>query len=414
MKEQQNNNDETRKKIIGLGEGSARKNYFPLLQQKYDELRQKNIELEASHQKIIETNKELIKINSQKDAILKCLPDLMFAFSADGYIIDYYAGTYDELYTDPDVFINRKVSDVLPAEIANLTVEKTKKVLESGGTEEYTYELTIHNEIKTFEARMVYVNEDTTLSIVRDITENVRLIEALEKAIDKARESDKLKSAFLANMSHEIRTPMNGIIGYSELLKNKDYSEEERNRFANTVISSSRQLLNIVNDILAISRIESGTMKTHCRETVLGEILDDSVNIYSSVAIGKNLEFNVDCEDPELVVNVDKQKIVQVLTNLFSNAFKFTSQGSVTLRAEKESSNLVFDVTDTGIGIPSDKRDVIFERFMQVEVEVSRQYGGTGLGLSISRNLAKLMGGTLTLMPDTGTGSHFRLIVPVK
>ena len=215
-------------------------------------------------------------------------------------------------------------------------------------------------------------------------------------------------------MSHEIRTPMNGIIGFSELLKDQQYTEEQRNKFANTVISSSKQLLSIVNDILDVSLIESGTMKLHPSGDRMGNIMKDIRDIYIPMAAERNLGFTINCELSDLQVFTDISKLKQILNNLLSNAFKFTREGSVTLTVEKDGENILFHVWDTGIGIPEDKREAIFQRFMQVEVEISRQYGGTGLGLSISLELAKLLQGSLQLLPqeENRKGSHFLLSVP--
>jgi len=414
MKKPLNNNEEIRKKIIGLGEDSARKTYYPQLQKQLEELKQKNAALEESNKKYLEANMAMQEAYAKNSAILKCLPDLMFTFNEDGVILDYYANHLLKLHVPPQEFINKPVTTVLPHDVAALTLQSIKNTLETKTIQQYTYQLNNSGIIMTFEARMIYLTDTSTLAIVRDITETRQLIEDLKDARNKAEQSDKLKTAFLANMSHEIRTPMNGIIGFSQLLKDQQYTEEQRNKFANTVISSSKQLLSIVNDILDVSLIESGTMKLHPSGDSMGNIMKDIRDIYIPMAAERNLGFTINCELSDLQVFTDISKLKQILNNLLSNAFKFSREGSVTLTVEKINDNILFHVLDTGIGIPEDKREAVFQRFMQVEVEISRQYGGTGLGLSISLELAKLLQGSLQLLPqeENRKGSHFLLSVP--
>ncbi|NCD40979.1 MAG: hypothetical protein EOL88_02690, partial [Bacteroidia bacterium] len=219
----------------------------------------------------------------------------------------------------------------------------------------------------------------------------------------------------LANMSHEIRTPMNGIIGFSELMRDPSFSEEERNRFASSVVNSSRQLLAIVNDVLDISRIESGTMAVNMHLIAIHEFASELKKIYIQIAAEKKLQFHVNIQlNSDTSFYSDRVKVRQILDNLLSNAFKFTKQGVVTLQITGRVDSICFEVLDTGPGIPEHKLEEIFERFVQLEMEINRNYGGTGLGLSISRKLASLLGGEIRVKSKIGKGSIFTLSLPMK
>jgi CheY-like chemotaxis protein len=232
----------------------------------------------------------------------------------------------------------------------------------------------------------------------------------LKEALQKAQESDKLKSAFLANMSHEIRTPMNGIIGFSELLANPSIAASDRTKYAQIVVNSSKQLLTIVNDILDISKIEAGAIQLHYEHVNLNKLLDNLYEFYKPIALEKNLEIklNKGLENLKSVIDIDKTKLNQVLTNLLSNSFKFTKNGSVIFGYELVDQTLRFFVKDTGIGIAKELHEKIFDRFIQADYEAKNQNRGTGLGLAISKKFVELFKGDMWLESDSsGTTVYF-------
>jgi PAS domain S-box-containing protein len=245
---------------------------------------------------------------------------------------------------------------------------------------------------------------------------NIELI----KAKDKAEQSDQLKSAFLSNMSHEIRTPMNGILGFSELLKEPNLTGETQREYINIIEKSGQRMLNILNDIVSISKIESGLMEVNIQETDINEQIGFIHSFFKLEIEGKGIRFLVknSLEGEEAYIQTDSEKIYGILTNLIKNAIKFTKEGTIELgcrlRTEKECSKLEFYVKDTGIGIPKDRQKPIFERFIQADVSGKMAYQGAGLGLSISKAYVELLGGEIWMESKEGKGSVFYFTLPYQ
>jgi CheY-like chemotaxis protein len=238
----------------------------------------------------------------------------------------------------------------------------------------------------------------------------------LKEAKEKAEESNKLKTAFLQNMSHEIRTPMNGIIGFSDMLMREELQEERRKFYTNIIVQSSKQLLGIVNDILDISKIETGQAETIETETNINQLLIDLFNFYKPLAWKKELGIfiNTPLNNNESFIWVDYHKLKQVLENLLSNALKFTHKGHIRFGYRCSSSELIFYVEDTGIGIEKKYHEKIFEQFRQIELTSTREYGGNGLGLAISKAYVKLLNGKIWLISTKGSGAVFYFTIPYK
>lgn len=233
-------------------------------------------------------------------------------------------------------------------------------------------------------------------------------------AKQKAEESDKLKSAFLANMSHEIRTPMNGILGFSELLKEKNLSEQEKEKYIAIIHKGSHQLLDIINDLIDISKIEAGQVQVNVTDFLLSDLLKDIEIFFRPIAEKKGLQLNLDNKVAERHswVSLDQVKIRQVLVNLIGNAIKFTDEGGIEFGCRFDGLQFRFHVSDTGIGIDSSHFSSIFDRFRQVEIVPSGKFGGTGLGLAITRSYVEMMGGSIHVKSEPGKGSRFIFTIP--
>lgn len=236
----------------------------------------------------------------------------------------------------------------------------------------------------------------------------------LESARLKAEESDRLKTSFLANMSHEIRNPMNGIIGFAGFLKDENISVVERIRYAEIIEKNAQHLMNIINDMIDISKIESGHDQIKYENISISELMNDLSSFFYEQALRKGLALHIVSSvgrDSDYIIT-DPQKLRQILVNLINNAIKFTDLGDVTVRARKAGSELIFSVKDTGIGISTEEISRIFERFKQSYENKNKTYGGTGLGLSISKAYAELLGGRIEVQSDQAKGSTFVLFVP--
>lgn len=240
-----------------------------------------------------------------------------------------------------------------------------------------------------------------------------KYVEELEAAKEKAEESDRLKTAFLANMSHEIRTPLNGIMGFSELLIKND-SATKKVQYVNTIQQSCDQLLRIIDSVLDISLIEAGQLAIHKTKVDVKDKLDYIYNIYESRFREKGVQL-IKSDSPAEIesIYVDEVKFSQVLSNLISNALKFTPEGIVEYGMERIDGALQFYVKDSGIGIPKNKHSIIFERFRQVDESSTRTYGGTGLGLPIAKSFVEAMGGKIWLESTLEKGSTFYFSLPI-
>ena len=240
----------------------------------------------------------------------------------------------------------------------------------------------------------------------------------LEEAKLAAERANEAKSQFLANMSHELRTPLNSLLILARLLADNSGGNltAKQVKFAQTIQASGLDLLSLINDLLDLAKIESGAVTAlHVAPAAFADLRDDLERMFRQLANDKRLQFSI-ILDPALppAVRTDAGRLKQVLKNLLANAFKFTVSGGVTLRVTPEGSGRVaFAVSDTGIGIPQDKQQLIFEAFRQADGSTSRQYGGTGLGLSISRELTRLLAGELKLASRPGEGSTFTLVIPL-
>ena len=254
-----------------------------------------------------------------------------------------------------------------------------------------------------------YFGQDVIISTARDITPRKNYEDQLRNAKEKAEESDRLKTAFLHNISHEIRTPMNAIVGFTALLDEPNLDTESRKHFIDIISQSTNQLLGIISDIVDISNIETGQVKLNFSEVNLNTIIRNLYDQYRITADQKKLllHYETALPDERADIYTDKTKLIQILSNLLNNAFKFTSQGSIQFGYRLESNKIEFFIKDSGIGIPENKIEKVFDRFYQIENDSSRRYSGAGLGLSISKAYIEILGGKIWVKSKPGKGSEF-------
>lgn len=253
-----------------------------------------------------------------------------------------------------------------------------------------------------------------SLALMQLLQHQQRIVLDLEESRKRAEEANRLKSEFLASMSHELRTPLNGIIGFAELLR-ESLDDESQRDFAATIENSGQHLLDLVNSILDLAKIEAGRMELLYTEQSSREIIAHVHAVHLASAMDKGLDFSREVGDEVPVsIQCDRMRLIQVLNNLVHNAIKFTDQGSVSLRLSVEDQRLRFTVKDTGPGIPPEMQEVIFEKFRQVHGFITRDHGGAGLGLALSKNLVELMGGRLELHSQVGKGCQFSFSLPLQ
>ncbi|HPJ46496.1 MAG TPA: PAS domain S-box protein [Tenuifilaceae bacterium] len=275
----------------------------------------------------------------------------------------------------------------------------------------------INTKLRASEVRLKEQNEEY-LALNEELTESNERIKTINQQLDEARkkaeQSDSLKSAFLANMSHEIRTPMNAIIGFSNILTRPNLSPEKQKHFAKVINASCNQLLTIINDVLDISKIETGQVSIVKSSINVNSLLRSvqSLFLYNATNKKNKLQLQLSLPDNLCIFETDETKLSQILSNLVSNAIKFTNNGIIEVGYDMKNSTIEFYVNDTGIGIAEEHHQTIFDRFRQVDMSESRNYGGTGLGLAISKAFVELLGGKIWVTSEVGVGSSFRFTLP--
>ncbi|MBN2776832.1 MAG: response regulator [Bacteroidales bacterium] len=264
-----------------------------------------------------------------------------------------------------------------------------------------------------------YLDDNNNLigihGVTRDVTDRRKTNEELIKAKEKAEESDRLKSAFLSNMSHEIRTPMNGILGFASLLQRPNLTGEKQKEYIKLIEKSGVRMLNIINDIVDISKIESGQMSLYSDEVNLNELMENLFSFFKPETDAKNIKFSFSSglENTNSIVVTDKEKLYAILTNLIKNAVKFTSLGNIHFGYKVSNAKLLFFVSDTGKGISPEQKEFIFDRFRQGSESHSKDYQGAGLGLSITKAYVEMMDGSIWVDSTIDKGSDFNFTIPL-
>ena len=295
----------------------------------------------------------------------------------------------------------RRLSDAI------ISPEKNQMVEVDEGSGKRFYSVT-KQEIKNYPG--------SRLVVIRDKSDEIQREKDLMFAMKRAEESDRLKSSFVANLSHEIRTPINVITGFLEVLNQEDIKKEEQVVYVDLLRKNTDRILATLNDIIEISKIEAGQAVLTETQINLNEIMDFLYNIFKkeSDTKGIGLECVKSLENREALITIDRPKLVTILTNLLNNSFKFTEKGSVSFGYKLEGEKLIFYVKDTGIGIPENRKEMIFNRFVQAEQTMNRPYEGAGLGLSIVKAYVEMLGGKIMVNSTEGVGSEFYYSIKYK
>ncbi|MFZ4464481.1 MAG: ATP-binding protein [Bacteroidales bacterium] len=260
---------------------------------------------------------------------------------------------------------------------------------------------------------------DSEKNLVKSINNNLEKTvqdrtNELQIAKERAEESDRLKSAFLANMSHEIRTPMNGILGFAELLKEPGLTGDQQQEYIRIIETSGARMLNIINDIVSISKIESGTLEVSNIESNINHQMEYIYDFFKPEAEAKGLKLSFINSLPakNAIIRTDREKVFAILTNLVKNAIKYTLKGSIEFGYLKKDDFLEFYVKDTGMGVPKHRQEAIFERFVQADIEDKMALQGAGLGLAITKSYVEMLGGKIWVESEEGLGSTFYFTLP--
>lgn len=357
--------------------------------------------------------------------VLDASPDAIIQYGLDCRIL-YLNKNAEVSYSSTlglqknDLIGKRNSELSFPAEQAKIWENDIWSVVKSKSKQEKEYKYDFNNHIRYYSwTGIPQFNSEgklkTILCINKDITEQKIAEIELIKAKEKAEESDRLKSAFLANMSHEIRTPMNGILGFTNLLLKPDLNNEEKESYIKIVHKSGQRMLNTVNDIIEISKVEAGLADLRYEAVDFNKRVVELVQFFTQEASEKGLKLSLEKLLPEenRNFNTDKNKLDSILTNLIKNAIKYTQAGTISISCQIQASVIEFYVKDTGIGIPANRLNAIFNRFEQADIRDTKVFEGSGLGLAIAKSYVEMLGGKIWVESEEGKGSTFYFTLPV-
>jgi PAS domain S-box-containing protein len=366
------------------------------------------------------------------DSVIDLLPVMVFVKDAREMRFVRFNRTAEQLVGLPrSVVLGRTDADLFPAPMAEGFRTVDRAVLASDEVRDIPEEVLVasNGAVRTMHTRKVTIRDDEghpafLLGVSEDITARKRAEQDIQRARDTAEAANQTKSEFLAKMSHELRTPLNSIIGFSQLLEEESFGplNDRQRRYVGNVLTSGRQLLELINDILDLSKVEAGRMELSLAAVALVPLLHEAIALVEPLAVQSRLHLSLEIEEPLPAVLVDASRLRQVLYNLLGNAIKFTGPGGrVTLRAawtktrSRAGARMIrITVQDTGVGIRPDDLERIFREFEQVDSDPTRNQQGTGLGLALSRRLVELHGGRIWAESEVGLGSSFHVELPVS
>ena len=358
----------------------------------------------------------------QFKSIFNSLQDPVFIHDYNGNMLEVNKLACDKLKYSRDELLDMTPMDIDDPVYAIKAPKVFDKIQKEGHYKGETVHVTKSGEkipIEINSNKIFYKSKPAILTIARDITERKQYEENLLEAKEKSEESTRLKSAFLANLSHEIRTPLNAILGFSDLMNHENLNEQKKKEFIAMIKNSGQKLLSIMDDILDMSFIESNQVQIDEKRFSLNQLIDDLKSVVDYKIENSNDDITCNTHKPfaegnDFIIS-DYEKIKQIYRTLIDNAFKFTKEGAIEIGYKiNKSGIIVFYVSDTGVGIPYESKDLVFERFRQVDQSITRKYDGLGLGLSIAYGLIKQLEGTIDFDSEVDKGSTFSFTIPLK
>lgn len=356
----------------------------------------------------VKKEEKINKLETRYNAIIEALPGFVFVFDDKFFLRDVFMPKSMKLFHGKKELIGMDGRDIYSPEVCELFIETIRKCLSDGQLREIEYPVYLKDLSFYYQARIVPYGDDMALALIQDIGDRVKRIEELVET-RKREESNLMKSAFFANMSHEIRTPLNAIVGFSEIIANEDYTENKE-EFIEIIRANSELLLQLINDVLDVSRIESGKIEIVFQHIEINNLLKEVAEVYQ-IKMQPGVELALIQPEETIYTFTDPNRVKQILYNFLSNAVKHTEKGSITIQLAIEKNNsLTFSVTDTGSGIEKGKLPFVFDRFEKL----NNYAKGTGLGLSISKSLVEHMGGEIKASSVLGEGSTFSFNLPLR
>ncbi len=350
--------------------------------------------------------------------ILDSIPDPLFEFGLDGYCYAYHSPNSHSMFNPAEEILGKNVVDILPPAAANVILSALQEAHEIGFSNGKQFQMQVPAGNIWMELNVSRKasdpNQPRFIVLRREISARKQALLDLQIAMEGATSVALAKSEFLTSMSHEIRTPMNGVLGLTQLLEETSLSSEQ-SELVETIKSSGSLLLILLNDILDYSKMESGKLDIECLPFSIQNLLTEIQRSMYIATRAKDIAFEIHISDqvPSLLVS-DPSRLRQIIFNLVGNAVKFTDKGGITLTVDWNEKGFRLAVHDTGMGIPRNKQNLIFQRFSQAEASTARKYGGSGLGLAISKRLVELMGGKIGLVSEVGYGSTFWFTLPME
>lgn len=381
------------------------------------ELEVHQIELEMQNEEL-QAAKVKAEIDTEKYTIL-------YDFAPCGYFTLNYSGEILELNLTGASLLGKERSKIINSPFKSYIDLDSVPTFNSFIAQAYETQLSQACEVQTrlwgdqfvvlHLDGIVSANGDHCLLTAINISDRVKAETALQKAKEKAEESDRLKSAFLANMSHEIRTPLNGILGFAALLKENNVTPKEKENYLRIIEKSGLRMLTIINDIINISKIEAGLMTLSKQKVNINETIEYIYNFFKPEVEGRGrqLLYNNSLPENEAILNTDQEKLYAIFINLVKNAIKYSEEGAIEFGYQKKEKFIEFYVKDYGVGILKNRQKAIFERFVQADTMTSKTEEGAGLGLSISASYVEMMGGTIWVESKLKKGSTFYFSLPI-